>query len=213
MPYLRFTTGDRLRLDGEEMPGVVTAVEVEGENSIEKLTRDGEPGDVTVLRGYRDFRIRITIRLAGPNPLQEVKKLHAKFAKSKTEPLRVVHPHLAARGIEKALFARLVTSEEGGQEGLEAILELTQVEPREALKAQNKAEKEKLEEAVKKGPVAGPPPGSAQAKRNEAVKKPPEPPDFIKIIIEGGEAGLKDGKALPDALIKRIYELLGREQK
>jgi hypothetical protein len=139
MPYLRFATGDRLRLDGEEMPGVVVAVEVEGENSIESIPRENRAGDVHVMRGYRDFRVRIALRLAGQDPLAEARKLQAKFAKSKTEPLRVVHPHLAARGVEKALFARLITRELGGEEGMEAVLELTQVEPREAIAQANAA--------------------------------------------------------------------------
>ncbi|UZX14997.1 hypothetical protein KQ693_10250 [Thermus sp. PS18] len=189
MPYLRFATGDRLRLDGEEMPGVVVAVEVEGENSIESLPREGRAGDVHVMRGYRDFRVRITLRLAGSDPLAEARKLQAKFAKSKTEPLRVVHPHLAARGVEKALFARLTTRELGGEEGVEALLELTQVEPREALAQANAEEGKALAQAAAKGPVAGPPPGSAQAKRNQEARKPAEPPAFLQGFLSGERSG------------------------
>lgn len=188
MPYLRFATGDRLRLDGEEMPGVVVAVEVEGENSVESLPREGKAGDVHVLRGYRDFRVRLTLRLAGPDPLAEARKLQAKFAKSKTEPLRVVHPHLAARGVGKALFARLVTREEGGEEGLYAVLELTQTEPREALKEANAAEEARVQGAVAQGPVAGPPKDSAQAKRNPPQE--PKPPRYVEAFVQGRQAAL-----------------------
>ena len=188
MPYLRFATGDRLRLDGEEMPGVVVAVEVEGENSVESLPREGRTGDVHVLRGYRDFRVRITLRLAGKDPLAEARRLHAKFAKSKTEPLRVVHPHLAARGIEKALFARLTTQEEGGEDGLTAVLELTQVEPREALAEANAREAQAL--AAAPGPQAGPPPGSAQQRRNEGKggQAPPKPPAMLQGFLDGRQS-------------------------
>ncbi|MDW8358812.1 hypothetical protein [Thermus sp.] len=192
MPYLRFATGDRLRLDGEEMPGVVVALEVEGENSVESLPREGKAGDVHVLRGYRDFRVRITLRLAGPDPLAEARALQAKFAKSKTEPLRVVHPHLAARGVEKALFARLTTREEGGEEGVYAVLELVQTEPREALKEGNAAEAAALGQALAGArPVAGPPKGSAQAARNPS--SPPKPPAYLEAFLQGRQAGLALG--------------------
>jgi hypothetical protein len=186
MPYLRFATGDRLRLDGAEMPGVVTAVEVEGENSVESLPREGMAGDVKVLRGYRDFRVRVYLRLAGPDPWQEAKALQAKFAKSKTEPLAVVHPHLKARGVDRALFARLTTRETGGEEGLEAVLELTQVEPREAVAEANAREEARMNAA--QGPAAGPPSGSAQSGRNPP--KPPKPPRYVQAFVEGQKAGL-----------------------
>ncbi len=189
MPYLRFATGDRLRLDGEEMPGVVVGLEVEGENSIESLPRENRAGDVHVMRGYRDFRVRVHIRLAGRDAYAEARKLHAKFAKSKDEPLRVVHPHLAARGVERALFARLTTQELGGEEGLMAVLELTQVEPREALKEANAQEAQALQKTAAQGPVAGPPPGSAQAQRNAQAQKPPQPPRALQAFLGGQKAG------------------------
>ncbi|GAA6761751.1 MULTISPECIES: hypothetical protein [Thermus] len=191
MPYLRFATGDRLRLDGEEMPGIVVSVEVEGENAVESLPREGKAADIHVLRGYRDHRVRILLRLVGGDPLAEVKRLQAKFAKSKTEPLRVVHPHLAARGIEKALFARLTTREEGGEDGLYAVLELTQTEPREALKEGNAREEAALQAAVQRGPVAGPPKGSAQAQRNPPT--PPKPPAFVQGFVDGRQSALALG--------------------
>jgi len=189
MPYLRFATGDRLRLDGEEMPGVVVALEVEGENSIESIPRENLAGDVHVMRGYRDFRVRVHVRLAGRDPYAEARTLQEKFSKAKTEPLRVVHPHLAARGVEKALFARLTTQEIGGEEGLLAVLELTQVEPREALAEANAQEAQALQGAAAQGPVAGPPPGSAQAARNAPAQKPPAPPKALQGFLDGRQAG------------------------
>lgn len=188
MPYLRFTTGDRLRLDGEEMPGVVTLVEVEGENSIESLPREGKAGDIHILRGYRDFRVRIHVALAGPRPLAELKALQAKFAKSKTEPLRVVHPHLAARGIEKALFARLTSREEGGEDGMVAVLELTQTEPREALAERNASAEGSLSGA--KGPMAGPPRGEAGG-GGKGGSPAPSPPPYVQAFLQGRQAGLQ----------------------
>jgi hypothetical protein len=133
--------------------------------------------------------VRIALRLAGRDPLAEARKLQAKFAKSKTQPLRVVHPHLAARGVEKALFARLITRELGGEEGMEAVLELTQVEPREALAEANAEEGKALGQAAAQGPVTGPPPGSAQARRNSEARKPAEPPAFLRGFIAGDRAG------------------------
>mgnify|MGYP005860924995 FL=1 len=190
MPYLRFTTGDRLRLDGEEMPGVVTLVEVEGENSIESLPREGKSGDIHILRGYRDFRVRIHVALAGPDPLRELKALQAKFARSKTEPLRVVHPHLAARGIEKALFARLLSREEGGEEGMVAILELTQTEPREALAERNAATEGGL--ANQRGPMAGPKGSGGGSHGGQAgTSSTPTPPPYVQAFVEGRQAGLR----------------------
>lgn len=203
MPYLRFATGDRLRLDGEEMPGVVTLVEVEGENSIESLPREGKAGDIHILRGYRDFRVRIHVALAGPRPLAELKALQAKFAKSKTEPLRVVHPHLAARGIEKALFARLISREEGGEDGMVAILELTQTEPREALAERNEAAERSV--AHHQGPVAGPvgsggsqgqgeragPPRGGAGGGGKGGSPAPSPPPYAQAFLQGRQAGLQ----------------------
>lgn len=190
MPYLRFATGDRLRLDGEEMPGVVTLVEVEGENSIESLPREGKAGDIHILRGYRDFRVRIHVALAGPDPLRELKALQAKFAKSKSEPLRVVHPHLAARGIEKALFARLLSREEGGEEGMVAILELTQTEPREALAERNAAAEGGL--ATQRGPMAGPKGSGGGSQGGQAgTSSTPAPPPYMQAFVKGRQAGLR----------------------
>ena len=192
MPYMRFSTGDRIRLDGEEMPGVVTLVEVEGENSIESLPREGKAGDIHILRGYRDFRVRIHVAVAGRDPLREIRALQAKFAKSKTEPLRVIHPHLAARGIEKALFARLISREEGGEEGMVAIVELVQTEPRQALAERNADAEARLSGVG--GAMAGPPRGQGATPGGSKEGKPspsPSPPPYVQAFVAGRQAGLR----------------------
>lgn len=188
MPYLRFTTGDRLRLEGEEMPGIVESVEVEGETALTSLPREGQSGDVHVVRGHRDYRVRIRLRLLGKNPLQELKRLQGRFAKHKEKPLRVVHPHLAARGIEKALFVRLFSRDEGGVEGMEAVLELVQTESREAISEGNAQAQKSLGTSMQKGPVAGPPPGSPAAERNP--KPAPKAPSWAAdAFSKGFQAG------------------------
>jgi len=192
MPYLRFQTGDKLRLEGREMPGVLVAVEVDGENAIEQLPREGRAGDVPVYRGFRDFRVRLRIALAGEHPLEEAKILHAAFVRYKDKPLRVVHPHLAARGVEKALFSRLITRERADGEGVECELELLQTESRPAQREANARAQAAAggSGTTSASPQAGPPPNSPQARRNPPQKPQPSPPRYIQDFLSGRQTGL-----------------------
>lgn len=188
MGYLRVASGESLRLAGVDLPGVVTAIEVDGENVIEQHRREGQSGDVYVAKGYRDRRVRITLELAPPNEQRQVAVLEGVFAKHKATPMRVVNPHLDARGIEKTLFNRLISRETGGRNGISCVIELSQIEPREALAERNQQAAQTASGGVAGGganAATGQGGGTTPTTSANAGAVQPKVPDYLNDFING----------------------------
>jgi len=107
----------RIRLGGEELPGVEAHVEVSNKVNFKELKLNRGSGSAKIPAGYNDASARVVVQLTddsdvgGTTPLEKLAVYEQIFKSTddQVEPFvyRVVNDHMAARGIRQVVVEQL----------------------------------------------------------------------------------------------------------
>lgn len=170
-----------ISLGGEEVPGIMQSLTVDGKVRFDEQKVDGASGKKKTPQGFEDCEISVSLYLTTEDEsscYDKLQKLSAMFGKvdGKANPqiYDVANRHLLARGIRQVVFSSLQTSESDATDEITASLGFTEHNPpvvkTEKAQAKSPTPKELAEKAKNKAQSGG---SSSEAK-----------PEEDKIIIE-----------------------------
>lgn len=135
MKQITFNDGI-VRLDGEELPGVMTSLRVNGQVRYDEQEVDGASGKSKIPQGWEDQTISLSLVLATDSESDCYEKLETlaeyfKKADSKANPqiFTIVNRHAQGRGIRQVVFDRLETTENDKNDLAYATLGFTEHNP------------------------------------------------------------------------------------
>lgn len=175
-----------ISLGGEELPGILRSLSVDGKVRFDEQKVDGASGKKKTPQGYEDCDISVSVYLCTDEDsscYDKLEVLSGMFRKTddKANPqiYEVSNRHLFLRGIRQVVFSRLSTAENDKSDEITATLGFVEHNPpivkTEKAQAKTPTAKELAQKAVEK--VAG-----AAAKTGENAEKPKED----SLIIELG---------------------------
>ena len=117
MKQITFEDG-HIRLDGEELPGILTTLRVDGKVRYDEQKVDGTSGKSKTPMGWEDHTVMISMVLPTDSDgdcYDKLEILAAYFkqpdAKANPQIYSVVNRHTQSRGIREIVFDRLQTTE------------------------------------------------------------------------------------------------------
>lgn len=150
MTYLTFEDGS-IRLGGEELPGILTELRVDGKVRFDQQKVDGASGKKKTPQGWEDADIMVTLYLTTDNSgtcYDKLEILSGYFRKPdrKANPqiYTVTNKHLLMRGVRQIIFSRLESAENMQTDEIRASLAFVEHRPPIV----------KVEQAQAKGPTA-----------------------------------------------------------
>ena len=168
-----------INLGGEEVPGIMQSLTVDGKVRFDEQKVDGASGKKKTPQGFEDCEISVSLYLTTEDEsscYDKLQKLSAMFGKvdGKANPqiYNVANRHLLARGIRQVVFSSLQTSESDATDEIIASLGFTEHNPPVV----------KTEKSQAKTPTPG---ELAEKKKNaESSSSAKAAPEEDKIIIE-----------------------------
>lgn len=169
MTYLTFEDGS-IRLGGEEIPGILAELRVDGKVRFDSQKVDGVSGKKKTPQGWEDSDIMATLYLTTDNTGTCYDKLEALSAyfrkpdrKANPQIYTVTNKHLLVRGVRQVLFSRLESAENMQTDEIRASLAFVEHRPPivkvEQAQAKSPSAKELAQQAKDKaqgGEMAGP---------------------------------------------------------
>lgn len=157
-----------VRLGGEELPGVLTSLNVDGKVRYDEQKVDGTSGKSKTPMGWEDHTVSISMVLPTDSEgdcYDKLEVLAAYFkqpdAKANPQIYSVVNRHTQSRGIREIVFDRLQTTESESWDYIIANLGFNEHNPpivkTEAAAAKTPTPGELAEQAAKKGAEAAKP--------------------------------------------------------
>tara|TARA_B100000683_G_scaffold264145_1_gene293320 strand:- start:1287 stop:1784 length:498 start_codon:yes stop_codon:yes gene_type:complete len=132
---LTFAHGE-VRLGSKLVPGILKSMRVRGSVAFDETERDGMSGKAKTPKGWDDCAITLTVDLLTDSSgtcYDKLAQLDALFRgyDNGVNPrvLDVVNAHVAARGIERVVFAGLESSESDQDDVMVATLRFTEHRP------------------------------------------------------------------------------------
>lgn len=166
----------RITLGGQELPGLLAELRVDGNVRFDEHKVDGNSGKTKIPQGYEDSDIMIALHLLTDDAsscYDKAEQLSALF--KGTDPhanpqvMAVVNRHLQARGIRQVVFSRLETAEDERSDVIRATLAFVEHLPPII----------RQEQAEARTPTAGEV-AAANARRQDAPKEE----DTLKVDVE-----------------------------
>ena len=176
MKLLTFEDGI-VRLDGEEIPGILADVRVSCAVRFDKQSVDKASGKKKTPQGWEDSDVTLSLYLTTDDSgtcYDKLDSLNALFKKTdaKANPtiFAVANRHLLARGIRQVVFSKLDSAESMKSDDIRATLAFTEHNPPIV----------KQEKAVAKQPTPG---ELAKQAKEQAVKKGQEAAKAAEEVI------------------------------
>ena len=171
MKLLTFEDGI-VRINGEELPGILDSLKVSGNVRFDEQKVDGVSGKKKTPLGWEDADISLSLYLTTDETgtcYEKADRLNSYFKKtdSKANPtiFTVANRHLLARGVRRVVFSRLDTAEDSQSDEIRATLGFVEHNPpiikQERAQAKTPTPKELAQKAEEKAEQA--------AKEPEAV--------------------------------------------
>ena len=156
-----------VRLAGEEVPGILNSLRVDGKVRFDEQKVDGSSGKKKTPQGFEDSDIMISLYLVTDDDTScydKLETLSGMFRKvdDKANPqiYMVANRHLLARGIHQVVFSKLQTAENDKTDEITATLGFVEHNPpivkTEKAQAKSPTSKELAEAAAEKARQAAP---------------------------------------------------------
>ena len=156
-----------LTLGGEEVPGILNSLRVDGKVRFDEQKVDGSSGKKKTPQGFEDSDIMISLYLVTDDDTScydKLETLSGMFRKvdDKANPqiYTVANRHLLARGIHQVVFSKLQTAENDKTDEITATLGFVEHNPpivkTEKAQAKSPTSKELAEAAAEKAKQAAP---------------------------------------------------------
>ena len=165
-----------LTLGGEEVPGILHTLRVDGKVRFDEQKVDGSSGKKKTPQGFEDSDIMVSLYLVTDDEsscYDKLETLSGMFRKvdGKANPqiYTVANRHLLARGVRKVVFSKLQTAENDATDEITATLGFTEHNPpvvkTEKAQAKTPTSKELAEQAAAKAQAAA----GAQPKEDSLI--------------------------------------------
>lgn len=125
-----------ITLGGEEVPGILQSLSVDGKVRFDEQKVDGVSGKKKTPQGYEDCEITVAVYLvtdADTSCYEKLEALSGMFRKvdDKANPqiYDVANRHLLARGVRQVVFSKLQTAENDATDEITASLGFTEHNP------------------------------------------------------------------------------------
>lgn len=156
-----------LTLGGEEVPGILHSLRVDGKVRFDEQKVDGSSGKKKTPQGFEDSDIMVSLYLVTDEDsscYDKLERLSGMFRKvdDKANPqiYTVANRHLLARGVRQVCFSKLQTAENDKTDEITATLGFTEHNPpvvkTEKAQAKSPTSKELAEQAAEKAKQAAP---------------------------------------------------------
>lgn len=163
-----------ITLGGEEVPGILQSLSVDGKVRFDEQKVDGASGKKKTPQGFEDCEISVSLYLvtdADTSCYEKLETLSGMFRKvdDKANPqiYDVANKHLLARGVRQVVFSKLQTAENDMTDEITASLGFTEHNPpivkTEAAQAKTPTAKELAQKAVEKAGGKEPPKPAADS--------------------------------------------------
>lgn len=163
-------------LAGEEVPGILRSLRVDGKVRFDEQKVDGSSGKKKTPQGFEDSDIMVSLYLVTDSDsscYDKLETLSGMFRKvdDKANPqiYTVANRHLLARGVRKVVFSKLQTAENDATDEITATLGFTEHNPpvvkTEKAQAKTPTSKELAEQAAAKAQAAA----GAQPKEDSLI--------------------------------------------
>lgn len=150
-----------ISLGGEEVPGILQSLSVDGKVRFDEQKVDGASGKRKTPQGFEDCEISVSLYLVNDeesscyDKLQKLSSMFGKIdGKANPQVYDVANRHLLARGIRQVVFSSLQTAESDATDEITASLGFTEHNPpvvkMEKAQAKTPTTKELLEQAKDK---------------------------------------------------------------
>ena len=135
MKQITFEDG-LIRLDGEELPGILTSLRVDGKVRYDEQKVDGTSGKSKTPQGWEDHTIVVGLVLVTEPESDCYDKLDIitpffkkPDAKANPQIYTVINRHMQTRGIRKVVFDRLESNENAQTDEIRVTLGFTEHNP------------------------------------------------------------------------------------
>lgn len=166
MNIITFEDGS-VRLNGEEVPGLLRSLSVEGRVCFDEQKVDGSSGSRKTPQGFEDSDIMVSLFLTTDEDSDCYEKLETlsglfRTVDDKANPqiYTVANRHLLARGVRQVVFSRLSTAENDQLDEITATLGFVEHNPpvvkTEKAQAKTPTSRELAEQAAEKAAQAAP---------------------------------------------------------
>lgn len=167
-----------ITLAGDEVPGILQSLSVDGKVRFDEQKVDGASGKKKTPQGYEDCEIAVSLYLVTDNDTscyEKLETLSGMFRKTddKANPqiYDVANRHLLARGVRQVVFSKLQTVENDQTDEIMANLGFVEHNPpivkTEKALAKSPTPKEMAQKAVEKAAGSSGGAGSSSAKPEE----------------------------------------------
>lgn len=157
-----------VRLAGEEVPGILNALRVDGKVRFDEQKVDGSSGKKKTPQGFEDSDIMISLYMVTDDDTScydKLETLSGMFRKvddnANPQIYTVANRHLLARGVRQVVFSRLCSSENDRTDEIMATLGFVEHNPpvvkTEKAQAKTPTSKELAEQAAEKAKQAAEP--------------------------------------------------------
>lgn len=161
MKILTFEDGI-IRLGGDELPGILAELRVDGKVRFDQKKVDGQSGKKKTPQGFEDADVAAVLTLTtdeATDCYEKLEQLSGMFRKvdKKANPqvLSIANRHLQARGVRQVVFSRLESSENEQLDEIRATLGFVEHNPpivrTEKAQAKTPTPAELAEQAKNKG--------------------------------------------------------------
>lgn len=177
MKQITFEDG-LIRLNGEELPGILQSLRVDGKVRYDEQKVDGSSGKKKTPQGWEDQTVVIGLVLTTEEEsdcYDKLDKITPYFkkpdAKANPQIYTIINRHTQTRGIRQVLFDRLESNESSASDEIRVTLGFTEHNP-PIVRAEGNAAKT-------------PTPGELAEQAKEAAQKAAESPEEDGAIISG----------------------------
>lgn len=191
--YLALNMRDAVKVSGQTLPGVLTALTVNGSLEITQDKLEGSSTHITSVEGFTTASVSLDITLLGTDAEreQQLATINTIFTVNPAEgttkgsagAFRVVNPHLDARRIRQMLFVKF-----DSRDGSEDDSTVVSLEFREILQEQARLEKAAEAEAAT-DPATGQPMELPGTTGPGAGQDPAAPPAPLNPFLQGVQDG------------------------
>lgn len=135
MKQITFSDGI-IRLGGEELPGILTSLRVDGKVRYDKQKIDGSSGERKTPQGWEDQALVISLLLtteAEDDCYDKLDRLTPFFktpdSKANPQIYTIINRHVQTRGIRQVVFDRFESNENSTTDEIRATLSFTEHNP------------------------------------------------------------------------------------
>lgn len=135
MKLLTFEDGI-IRLGGDELPGIIAELRVDGKVRFDQKKVDGQSGKKKTPQGFEDMDVAAVLTLTtdeNTDCYEKLEKLSGYFrkvdAKANPQVLTIANRHLQARGVRQVVFSRLESAENEQNDEIRATLGFVEHNP------------------------------------------------------------------------------------